>query len=200
MMTRTRHCVVTLAGSRLGPKVRCLPDRERQAGITTAMSRVWLLGDPGGEGVSVPKLFDSDASAFVPTPGEMVNAVVDKLANAAQEFDSGFTKVLACRFGRRERIGNCFQAFAYAVANCIDVRGSGRAFTRGLLAFGHDFCPSSTTSIRPSRRALRGTSAAIVVGRPTCLRMVPTSTTSSSSFLKSPISTFSVNGRSSRTS
>jgi hypothetical protein len=28
-------------------------------------------------------LFDSDASAFVPTPGEMVDAVIDNLANAA---------------------------------------------------------------------------------------------------------------------
>src|SRR5271165_2873801 len=128
---------------------------------------------------------------------QVLDAAVDDGANPLQEFDSRVREVFS-HLGRHiEGLPEVVHNFAAQTALLHNRLGR---ILLSCILFLHCASFISTVSIRFSSRARAGTSAAIERGRPIWRRSVPTSTTSSSPFLNSPISPLVANGTLSRTS
>src|SRR5689334_25381205 len=103
----------------------------------------------------------------------MLYSIINEFAKAAQHLDASLSKMLACRFRRRNGIGNRLQTLAYAIANRVDFWCRALGPGARLLGVAHIASLISTTSLRPKSLAFTGVRLAIVVGSPTCRRTVP---------------------------
>ena len=127
-----------------------------------------------------------------------VNLRVENGTKALEHLDTGCTEV---PYDGAAFHGTCHQrgqpgASAHAIT--LRVR-RGAPISRACCSsvrFGHfGLSIKSTVSVPSSSLAFRGSSDAMVVGRPTCRRIAPTSITSSSPFLNTLTSPGAVNAR-----
>src|SRR5438445_2735355 len=142
-------------------------------------------------------LLDGDLGAALAGVGQVLDAAVDDGANPFQELDPGIGEVFPHLGRHTEGFPELVHKFA-AQAALLNKR-LGRILLSCFL-FAHCASFISTVRIRFSSRARAGISVAIERGMPIWRRSVPTSTTSSSPFLNSPISPLVANGKRSRTS
>src|SRR6516162_9646902 len=145
---------------------------------------------------SPPGLLDGDFGAALSGVGQVLDATIDNGANTLQKLDPGIAEVLPHLRRHVEGFPDLVYNFAAQAALLTN------RLRRTLLScflFAHCASFISTVRIRFSRRARAGTNVAIERGSPIWRLSVPTSTTSSSPFLNSPISPLVANGRRSRT-
>src|SRR5579862_2490453 len=143
------------------------------------------------------RLLDGDFRAALSGFAEGLDAVINHRANPLEELDAGICEVFSNVFRDAKRLAELVQDLP---AQAALLTGAFACLLPRCFLCAHCASFISTVSSRFSSFAPAGTSVAIDRGKPMWRRSVPTSTTSSSPFLNSPISPFVVNGNRSRTS
>src|SRR5262249_1730204 len=136
-------------------------------------------------------LFDSDFRALLCPLRKILDPFIDDFANRLQELDPRIGDVLA-HPRRNAEMGAELIEHLPAQAAFVSWTFAGRPLLFRLIPY----CGSFFSTVRPrsSNLALAGVNVAMVRGKPIWRRSVPTSTTSSSPFLKRPTSPFAANG------